>query len=99
MRKLVAFAIVAALAGTGTSDNQAISVQVQNALTTIDQVPTQGQLNTAFQGSNQVTAAGLVLIAQDTTTPGIVGIRLRAIRSLASYCPPPSGQTTGCDDL
>src|SRR5438270_6291408 len=98
MRKLVAFAVVAALAGIGLSDPPTpLSQQQQNELTTIDELPTQDQLTVAFgSGSGSSTAASqLVTIAADPN-PLNVGIRLRAIRSLASFCPPPSGQTTGC---
>ncbi len=82
--RLALFAVVAAVARAGAGGTQ-LSTAEQNALTTIDQVPTATQLAAAFGSGDPAPA--LVSIAQDTSTG--VGIRLRAIRSLASYCQAP----------
>ena len=69
----------------------------QNALTTIDQVPTIDQLTTAFgSGSGSAAATQLVSIASDPSTDA--GIRLRAIRSLVGFCPPPTASQLGCTE-
>jgi HEAT repeat protein len=96
MRKLVVFAVVAVtirVSGSGLP----LSQTQQNALTTIDQIPTQDQLNTAFGSGSGSTAAATAIasIAADNATE--VGIRLRAIRSLVSYCPPP-GAMSNCPE-
>ena len=91
MRKLAAFIVIAIAAGAAATTTP-LSPQVQHTLTTIDEVPTQAQVASAFgSGSDAVTVAamGLISIAQDSTSD--VGVRLRAIRALASFCPAPCG--------
>jgi|GEM_PF-1488561 len=96
MRRFLVVVVVTIVAGIGVSDPLMLSTQQQNELTTIDELPTQAQLTTTFgSGSGSAAASQLVLIATDSSQD--FGIRLRAIRSLASFCPPPSGQMSGCD--
>lgn len=97
MNKLAAFIVIAIGAGAAATSTP-LTPQVQDTLTTIDEVPTQSQVASAFgSGSDATTAAamGLVAIAQDASSD--VGVRLRAIRSLASFCPPISDTDPHCD--
>jgi len=57
---------------------------VVNALTPIDSVPSKSALNDAFPP--QAALENLLTIALNRT--GDLGIELRAIRALPSYCPP-----------
>jgi hypothetical protein len=57
---------------------------VVNALTPIDSVPSKSALNDAFPP--QAALENLLSIALDRTND--LGIELRAIRALPSYCPP-----------
>ncbi len=61
-----------------------LPIPIQNALTTIDTVPTSGQLDTLFADQDQDALTGLTTIAQDPGTD--TGVRLRAINALTSYC-------------
>lgn len=98
MKRAIVIVTVVVAAGIGASPSQPLSPQQQNELTTIDELPTQDQLTTTFgSGSGSSEAATQLAAVADDTSPMNVGVRLRAIRSLASFCPPPSGQTTGCD--
>lgn len=75
-------AMLVALVTIASGDTQ-LPLQAQNALTTIDSVPTQTQLDAAFGGP----ALGMLSsIAQDPAAD--VGIKLRAIHALAKYCVP-----------
>jgi hypothetical protein len=84
MKRVLVLVTIAALAH---ADSQ-LPVPVQNALTSIDTVPTVDQLNLAF-GTDPLT--GLTQIAQDVAQKP--GIRLRAIHALVHYCStkPPCG--------
>jgi HEAT repeat protein len=76
---LLALMILVGIAAT----SQALSQLAQNTLTTIDTVPTQAQLDNAFNGQ---ALASLQAIASDTGSDA--GIRLRAIHGLVHYyCP------------
>jgi hypothetical protein len=100
MKRIVIIVAVTVAAGIVAGDTPApmLSPQQQNDLTTIDELPTQDQLTTTFgSGSGSSFAATQLASVADDTDPTKFGVRLRAIRSLASFCPPPSGQTTGCD--
>jgi HEAT repeat protein len=93
MKKLAAVIVIAIAAGAAAT-TAPLSPQVQNTLTTIDEVPTQTQVTSAFgSGSDATTMAtmGLISIAQDTSSD--VGVRLRAIRALAGFCPAPCDMT------
>lgn len=99
MRKIAAFIVIAIAAGAAATTTP-LSPQVQHTLTTIDEVPTQAQVASAFgSGSDAITLAamGLIGIAQDSTSD--VGVRLRAIRALASFCPPISDTDPHCDPM
>ncbi len=63
MRRAVIFLAIMLAAGTGGGTGTVLSQQEQNALTTIDQVPTQAQLTTAF---GSAAAADIVAIAADS---------------------------------
>ena len=75
-----AIVLVVAFGALASGDSQ-LPQQVQNALTSIDTVPTQTELDQVFGGA---ALANLTTIAQDVSAD--VGIRLRAIHALAKYC-------------
>ena len=75
--------VLAALAYTSANGATQIPLQVQNALTSIDSVPTTLQLDTVY-GDHAAALLNLSAIAGDPTTD--TGIRLRAIHALAKYC-------------
>jgi HEAT repeat protein len=79
MKRVLALLAIATVAQATSSS--VLPQQVQNALTTIDSVPTQLQLDSVFAGQ---ALTGLVTIANDTNAD--VGIRLRAIHALVHYC-------------
>jgi HEAT repeat protein len=88
MKRTIVFIVISLLAGVGGTASTPLSTDQTNALTTIDEVPTQQQLSTAF-GSG--APAAIAQVADDDGN--VVGIRLRAIRSIATFCQPP----TTCD--
>jgi hypothetical protein len=71
--------VLAMLVGVAAT-SQALSQLVQNTLTTIDTVPTQAQLDSAFGGQ---ALTSLRAIARDSGADA--GIRLRAIHGLVHY--------------
>lgn len=76
--------VLAVIGFVATADGSTqLPLQVQNALTTIDSVPTQLQLDTVFTDHAQALT-NLTSISQDTGTDP--GIRLRAIHALTKYC-------------
>lgn len=88
MRAVFAALALSATAAVATNDIT-IPAQAQNALTTIDVVPTKQQLTSAF-GTDEKAKQDLATIATDQD-PSDFGIRLRAIHALAKYCgAPPS---------
>ena len=93
MRALVALILTTAVA-TATG-SVSISIDAQNALTTIDTVPTKDQINGAF--GEFITDADVLQnlrsIALDVDPLADPGIRLRAIHALAKYCPAPCDPT------
>ena len=97
MRRLAAFIVIAIGAGAAATTTP-LSPDVQNTLTTIDEVPTQAQVTSAFGSGSDAATMGLIAIAQDTSTTNI-GVRLRAIRALANFCPPISVTDSHCDPL
>ncbi len=85
--------LLAGLAGLATSasgGSTQLPQPVQDVLTTIDTIPTQVQLDTAFV-DHQLALQGLAVIARDPETD--TGMRLRAIHALSRYC-----ATTPCAD-
>ena len=84
MKHAIAFLVIALFAGVGGSTTPALSPEQTSALTTIDEVPTQSQLGSAF-GSNAPTQ--IASVAGDPSS--LPAIRLRAIRSIAALCEPP----------
>jgi HEAT repeat protein len=79
--RLGALALAFGVSASATSSQ--LPLPVQNVLTTIDSVPTQGQLDSAFS-DHQSALDGLAAIAADPTSDP--GIRLHAIHALAKYC-------------
>jgi hypothetical protein len=75
-------AVLCALPAYG--EPTALPQSVVNALTPIDSVPSKSALNAAFPP--QAALESLLSIALDRTSD--LGIELRAIRALPSYCPP-----------
>jgi HEAT repeat protein len=76
--------VLAAAAGaTASATSSQLPLPVQNVLTTIDSVPTQGQLDSAFS-DHQSALAGLAALAADPTAAP--SIRLHAIHALTKYC-------------
>jgi hypothetical protein len=65
----------------------------QNALTSIDSVPTKDQLNRSYDKTEAEVLQSLADLAIDTEQTADPGIRLRAIHALAKYCPLPCGST------
>jgi HEAT repeat protein len=55
------------------------------ALTTIDMLPTRGQLDGALGSAQEPTSDRLIAIAEDGSDD--TGVRLRAISALPRYCP------------
>lgn len=90
MIALLGIAGVVAIAAGNTN----LPPQVQNALTTIDTVPSKPLLDTAFTGE---ALTGLSSIARDVGADA--GMRLRAIHALAKYCEPCSPSEVAHDTL
>lgn len=88
MRWVVAGSVLVAGAVGIATGSTSISDQAQQALTMVDTIPTEAQLNTAFNDNPNVSALpSLAAIAGDSTND--VGIRLRAIHALKNYCTAP----------
>jgi hypothetical protein len=85
--KLVVAALFTAYTAIALADTP-LPVLVQNALTPIDEIPTQSQLDLVFAGQ---ALPNLSAIAQDPT--GDTGIRLRALHALPKYCVAPCGDS------
>ena len=95
MKKLsLAFVLAVPLALAGTSS---VPQGALDALTTIDSVPTQAQLDLAFMGSAANSRDKLIGIALDTASSE-VGVRLGAIHALQNYCPLPPATTCAATD-
>jgi hypothetical protein len=87
MRKeLVALAALA-LATTAHGDGAQLSTQATNALTAMDTVPTPTELDSDFTDPLD----SLAEIAQGSGND--VGVRIRALHALASYCTAPCNNT------
>lgn len=88
---LAALAFAASAHGTTAM----LTVQVQNTLTAIDAVPTPAEIDQGFVDPTSALAS-LAEIATDPTTTAVatdsVGMRVRALHALSSYC------TTPCAD-
>jgi hypothetical protein len=80
---ILAVCVGAATRARGATE---LTQQVQNVLSTMDIVPTQVELDTAFI-DHASALSGLVTIATDSGTD--FGIRLRAIHALSKYCAAP----------
>jgi hypothetical protein len=80
--------ILAVCAGAATSarGSTELTQQVQDVLSTMDIVPTQIELDTAFN-DHASALSGLVVIVNDIGTDS--GIRMRAIHALSKYCAAP----------
>ncbi len=91
-KRIATHFLLAALAfvATATGGTVQLPPQVQQALTSIDSVPTPGQLDTVFTTHAQALTQ-LSTIALDGGTD--IGIRLRAIHALTKYCTPPCADT------
>jgi hypothetical protein len=63
-----------------------LSIQAQNTLTATDVVPTQAEIDGDFNDPS-TALSNLATIAGDTTAD--VGIRIRTLHALASYCTAP----------
>ena len=83
MKHVLAVLLLAGTVAIATG-NTGLPTSVQNALTTIDTVPTKAQLDDAFTKSAQPPLQTLSAIAGDPAAD--VGVRLRAIHALAKYC-------------
>jgi hypothetical protein len=72
--------------------NAMLTVQTQNTLTAIDAVPTPFEIDQGFVDPTNALA-NLASIATDPTATAVapdgVGIRIRALHALASYCTAP----------
>ena len=79
---VTAAAVLCALPASG--DDTLLSPGVINALTSIDAMPSKTAINQAFP-SQQLALAALTTIALDHTID--LGIELRAINALPSFCP------------
>jgi HEAT repeats len=91
MRRCAGIVVALGCAGSlafATGSTASLGEDVLNALSLIDVVPTQAQLDVVFAGA---ALPELSRIAKDTTVD--IGIRLRAIHALAKYCPDPCAQT------
>lgn len=87
MMRMAAIVIALGCAGSlayATGSTASLEEDVQNALTLIDVVPTQAQLDVVFEGA---ALPELSRIANDVEVD--IGVRLRAIHALAKYCPEP----------
>ena len=69
---------------SASGDTVFLSDKVQNALTTIDSVPSKEQIDFAFDNSPSTALTTLADLSADESA--FVGIRLRAIHALANYC-------------
>jgi HEAT repeat protein len=78
--------ILAVCVGASARGSTELTQQVQNVLSTMDIVPTEVEIDTAFNDHAQALA-GLVTIVADVGTD--VGIQLRAIHALSKYCAAP----------
>jgi len=81
LRLLACVGLLCALPASGS--NALLTPPVVQALTSIDEVPSQTALDTAF--GSQVAIDGLKAIADDPMVD--LGIALPAIRALPAYCP------------
>lgn len=88
LRLLACAGLLCALPASGS--NAFLTPPVIQTLTSIDAIPSQTALNTAF--GSQAPIASLLAIADDRMVD--LGIALRAIRALPAYCPP-APQTCG----
>jgi hypothetical protein len=88
LRLLACAGLLCALPASGS--NALLTPPVVQTLTSIDAIPSQTALNTAF--GSQAPLDSLLAIAGDRMVD--LGIALRAIRALPAYCPPAS-QTCG----
>ncbi len=74
-----------------------LSTDAQNALTSIDSVPTKDQINRSYNMTEAEVLQSLAEIATDQRPPqdppADPGMRLRAIHALAKYCPFPCTST------
>lgn len=94
------FVLLLAFVAGASASSTTLTQDAQNTLTAIDTVPTQGQIDCAFNGSSSPCPSALPSlqsIAQDTTADP--GIRLRAIHALVQYCTPPCSGDPAHDAL
>jgi hypothetical protein len=82
LRLLACAGLLCALPASGS--NALLTPPVIQTLTSIDEIPSQIALNTAF--GSPAAFDSLKAIADDPTVD--LGIALRAIRALPAYCPP-----------
>jgi hypothetical protein len=91
MKRAIVIVVLVAAAAAALA-TAPLGENAENALTTIDQVPTKEQIDNAFARDSQDPLTQLNRIATTPTDPmdpdwaDTVSIRLRAIHALAKYC-------------
>lgn len=88
MRTLAVILLVVGAVAIATATTTTLSTTAQSVLTSIDSVPTRGQLDYALQMAPDGPLQTLTSLATDADPNGPVdpGIRLRAIHALSKYC-------------
>ncbi|MBA3539100.1 MAG: HEAT repeat domain-containing protein [Deltaproteobacteria bacterium] len=92
MRRALSIACVLALAVTARSETIHLTPPIIHALTPIDTLPNPDHLDLVFNNQTLENLRALALSRDGTVD---LGIQLRAIRMLASYCPSASPCGTG----
>lgn len=90
MKRVLAIVVVSVVARAASAPQPT----PQEVLATIDTVPTQEQINTAYQAQGSDPMTGLTALA---ATGSDVGERLRAIHALVYYCPRVNPTDPSCD--